>query len=303
MHESEKKIDEYLSNLIIRGDGKFEGDSTRDGVPLAHPFNSATDQGFKASLAELWELSAKPVLDALTLMNPSPEVKPHIWWCPTGFLSFLPLHAAGLYHSNAPLGSKLSDFVISSYTPTLSAILDRSSPLLPPSTPPTLLAIAPSSFGQSYLPRIADELRHIKQVMEGTLTVKTLIGEDAALENNLAHPTESALLLAGNDRLSLAKLMSLKIAHGDLAFLSACPAAKADEQLSDKAFNLSAGMLVSGYRGVITTMWPVKDQTAPQVVRDVYRHLRQFKLDATEAAHALHLAVQTHKERYCAGRR
>jgi len=217
-----------------------------------------------------------------------------------------------LYHIDAPLGSKMSDFVVSSYTPTVSALLESSSPMSPTPMPPKLLAIAqPSSLGQRRLPGTIDEIKYVQEAVGKDLTVKTLIGEDATLENvaselktsnwihfachgvqNPAHPTESALLLAGNDRLTLGILTSLRGTRGDLAFLSACQTAKGDEQLSDEAVHLGAAMLVTGYKGVIATMWSVADQVAPQVARDVYGHLTQSKLDATEAAHALHLAVQ-----------
>ncbi|KIJ30261.1 hypothetical protein M422DRAFT_80447, partial [Sphaerobolus stellatus SS14] len=273
---------------------------------------STVSHGFKEILAELWERVAKPVLNALKLTKPSPKSKPHVWWCPTGFLSFLPLHAAGLYHTGAPPSSKLSDFVISSYTPTISACLDRVSPLSSPPRPPKLLVIAqPSSFGQQNLPGTVEEVKYIEQVIEGALTVKTLIRENATLENVIselktsawvhfachgvqdhAHPTKSALLLAGNARLTLANIASLKITPGGLAFLSACQTAKGDEQLSDEAVHLSAGMLASGFGGVIATMWSVTDKFAPKVARDVYKHLKESELDITEAAHALQLAVE-----------
>ena len=46
-----------------------------------------------------------------------------IWWCPTGVLSFLPLHAAGIYSG---VGSESAlDYVVSSYTPSVSLLLER----------------------------------------------------------------------------------------------------------------------------------------------------------------------------------
>ncbi|KIJ43564.1 hypothetical protein M422DRAFT_169773 [Sphaerobolus stellatus SS14] len=302
------KLQTLLDNI------KFRADSRRK---LILESNKRTvSQGFKVILAELWEGVVRPVLEALALMNPSLRVKPRLWWCPTGIFSFLPLHAAGLYYADASPGSKLSDFVISSYIPTLSALVDRVSPLPPPG-PPKLLAIAQSSsIGQRKLPGTVDEIKYIKAAVEQSraLTLMTLIEEKATLENvvselktatwvhfachgvqNPAHPTESALLLAGKDRLTLAMLTSLKITHGGLAFLSACQTVKGDEKLSDEAVHLSAGMLATGFRGVIATMWSIDDQVAPQVARDVYRYLKQSGMDVSEAAHALHLAVENTK--------
>ncbi|KIJ51548.1 hypothetical protein M422DRAFT_158315, partial [Sphaerobolus stellatus SS14] len=270
-------------------------------------------QGFKLILAELWNGVVKPVLEALAIMDPSPRVKPRLWWCPTGIFSFLPLHAAGLYHADTSPGSKLSDFVISSYIPTVSALVARVSPLPQPGSHKLLAIAQSSSIGQQKLPGTVDEIKYIKAVLEQftALTLTTLVEEKATLENvvselktaswvhfachgvqNPVHPTESALLLAGKDRLTLAMLTSLKITQGGLAFLSACQTAKGDEKLSDEAVHLSAGMLAAGFRGVIATMWSVGDQVAPQVARDVYKYLKESGMDVSEAAHALHLAVE-----------
>ena len=61
---------------------------------------------------------------AIQLGNIGNDYIHHITWCPTGSLAFLPLHAAGIYaaddHSD-PIN--LMDLVVSSYTPTLTALL------------------------------------------------------------------------------------------------------------------------------------------------------------------------------------
>ncbi|KAJ7226683.1 hypothetical protein GGX14DRAFT_385492 [Mycena pura] len=74
-------------------------------------------------LSELWQRVAYPVLDALAITTPSITNLQRVWWCPTGPLAFLPIHAAGLYGDNQPSGSKLSDFVISSYAPSLTSLV------------------------------------------------------------------------------------------------------------------------------------------------------------------------------------
>jgi CHAT domain-containing protein len=221
------------------------------------------------------------------------------------------LHAAGIYDNGTTPGSKLSDFVIPSYIPTLTALLDASAvPSMPPA-PPKLLVVAQSTYsGQNNLPGTKDEVERIEKVVNGAFPVISLIEEHATLENvvpklqtsnwahfachgvqNAIHPTESALLLSGKEKLTLAKLMSLQIPHGDLIFLSACQTAKGDEQLSDEAVHLSAGMLVTGYRGVIATMWSVDDRVAPEMAEEVYQQLKKSKWDSAEAAHALHVAI------------
>jgi hypothetical protein len=86
------------------------------------------------------------------LLQTPPNDPQRIWWCLTGPLAFLPIHAAGLYGEDDGFGSKLSDFVISSYTPSLTALIEafRGGP---DSKPLQLLAVAqPSAHSQHYIP-------------------------------------------------------------------------------------------------------------------------------------------------------
>ena len=49
-----------------------------------------------------------------------------IWWCATGPLAFLPIHAAGVYATSiTKAGPTLSDFAISSYIPNVRALTER----------------------------------------------------------------------------------------------------------------------------------------------------------------------------------
>lgn len=56
-------------------------------------------------------------------MKEPPSELLRIWWCATGPLAFLPIHAAGIYGGTAL--PTLSDFAISSYTPTIRALVGR----------------------------------------------------------------------------------------------------------------------------------------------------------------------------------
>jgi CHAT domain-containing protein len=191
--------------------------------------------------------------------------------------------------------------------------LGASQDLTSPPTQPQLLVVAEtSSTGQIPLPGTHQERLFIEEQTRNCGKLNPLIGAEATLENVVeglkaadwvhfachgvqhpSKPTESALLLAGHSRLTLKKLMELNLSHRDMAFLSACQTATGDKKVPDEAVHLAAGMLAAGYRGVIATMWSVGDQVAPQVARDVYGHLFRGKgtPDPTEAAHALHHAI------------
>ncbi|KAJ7838843.1 CHAT domain-containing protein [Mycena leptocephala] len=272
---------------------------------------------FAKTLSELWVGLVKPVLDGLAITTPTRTDLPHIWWCPTGPLAFLPIHAAGLYDGDKVFGSKLSDFVISSYAPSLAAIINgfratsESQPAL------EILAISqPSAEGQTYIPGTQEEITCIKRLADGKVPVRQLDQDLATIDcveqgmrecrwvhfachgiQHATEPTDSALLLAKSSRLTLSNIIKLALPYADLAFLSACHTATGDRSLEEESVHLAAGMLSAGYRGVIATMWSIMDNDAPQVANDVYENL--FKTsppDPTRAAEALHLAIRKLQE-------
>jgi CHAT domain-containing protein len=55
--------------------------------------------------------------------------------------------------------------------------------------------------------------------------------------------------------LSIASLMSMRLPHAMLAFLSACETAKGGRNQPDQAAHLAASMLFCGFRSVVGTMW------------------------------------------------
>ncbi|KAJ7449100.1 TPR-like protein [Mycena galericulata] len=277
----------------------------------------APDEIFSIILSGLWLKIVHPVLDALAITTPASQDLGRIWWCPTGPLAFLPIHAAGLYGENQAVGSKLSDFLISSYTPSLTALIEGYRPQSESQAGLQLLAVTqPSAEGQSYIPGTQEEIRCIEQHAKGKVPVLWLDEDMATIENvqkgmkesrwvhfachgvQSPSPTESALLLAGSSRLTLSNIINLSLPNADLAFLSACQTATGSQELQDESVHLTAGMLLTGYRGVIGTMWSITDNDAPQVADNVYGHLLEVSPpDPTRAAAALHLAVRKLRER------
>jgi CHAT domain-containing protein len=240
---------------------------------------------------------------------------PRIWWCATGPLTFLPIHAAGLYNTREA-GFKISDFVTSSYTPTLTALVEPS--LLAHRAFQGLLAVSqPCTPGLPRLPNAEKELKLIEKLGSTVmgLHVHSLPSELATPESvidsmgkyswvHLAchavqdtfEPTQSAFCLQ-NGCLTLSTIITKSFPHADFAFLSACETATGDKNLSEEAVHLAAGMLAAGYRSVIATMWSIMDDHAPLVAEEVYSHLIcDPEPDGTQAAHALHHAVRCLRE-------
>ncbi|KAJ7114259.1 CHAT domain-containing protein [Mycena epipterygia] len=276
----------------------------------------APDDVFSHILSELWFKIVCPVLNALAITTPGSHDLGRIWWCPTGPLAFLPIHAAGLYGEGQPFGSKLSDFLISSYTPSLTSLIHGFRPQSESQEDFQLLTVTqPSAYGQCYIPGTQEEIKCIQQHAKGKVPVLRLDGDMATIgdvQKGMKHsrwvhfachgvqstsPTESALLLAGSSRLTLSNIIHLSLPNADLAFLSACQTATGSGKLQDESVHLAAGMLLAGYRGVIGMMWSIMDNDAPQVAGDFYAHLlKASPPDSTRAAEALHLAVRKLRE-------
>jgi CHAT domain-containing protein len=216
-----------------------------------------------------------------------------------------------MYNKSAKPGFKISDYVMSSYAPTLAAIINahESHEICPKFQ--GLLAIGQKNMpGQSPLPNTEMELRFIQE-RAGKFGVHLLKGPDASvrsvIEGMEAHswvhfachavqdttqPTKSAFCLH-DKHLDLSTIITKSFPHADFAFLSACQTATGDKKLSEEAIHLAAGLMLAGYRGVIATMWSIQDKDAPVIADHVYAKLfKDTQPNSTGAALALHHAVK-----------
>ena len=211
------------------------------------------------------------------------------------------------------MGEKLSDYVVSSYTPTLTAILDSST--LKVGDDFAILTVAqPSTPYATPIPNTEDEVKLV-QGLAGGINVVSLNNEEATVESVLqtmrdtdwihvachgkqetCEPMKSGLFL--HDKiLELSEIIRCTLPRADFAFLSACQTALGDEGIAGESVHLAAGMFMAGYRGVIATMWSIKDKDAPKVAEDVYKSiLKDGRSNRKDAAHALHDAVKRLRE-------
>ncbi|KAH7320486.1 CHAT domain-containing protein [Rhizoctonia solani] len=285
--------------------GIIRGSPIERGVYLRPRANKGPD--FASVLATLWEGIIKPIIDFLGYEpNQCHEELPHITWCPIGALSSLPLHAAGIYGASRTC---ISDYAISSYTPSLTALLSS----FPNPNATSILAISqeqtPGSHGK--LPGASQELEYIKKHAGGAISYAQLKDEAAtieavldAMENHecvhlachahqrIGDPTKSGFFLH-NGVLDLISILRRSFKNKGLAFLSACQTAMGDSRLPNETVHLASGMLTSGYPSVIATMWAVWDRDAPFVADQVYRRLiKDGKMDSRNSAKALHYATR-----------
>jgi CHAT domain-containing protein len=178
--------------------------------------------------------------------------RPRVWWCPTGCFAHLPVHAAGAD------GKWCSDYIVSSYTPTLSGLLSARKGYTPVKKQDikALIVAVPRSFSPLW-----DELEStVKEVstVEAALPEGTRIsipGTGGSLNWDTGGVTACALLdklpeatilhlachgcqdtenplksgfVMSDEILTIERLMQVPLPRAFMAFLSACETAKGD---------------------------------------------------------------------------
>ncbi|THU92685.1 TPR-like protein [Dendrothele bispora CBS 962.96] len=275
---------------------------------------------FISVLADLWSHVVQPILRASKINAHHSESLPHITWCVTGALAFLPLHAAGIYgfdnSTKDANAMNISDFAVSSYTTTLTTMLGSGfKPKQDPTRTPSVLIVSqPATPEHGVLPGTVKEAEfiqgyaspaHICHLTDKLATVEAVLGEMSKHEiihlachgvQDMKNPLSSAFALY-DGKLELNTLMRLSLKNAELAVLSACQTATGDEKLPEEAVHLAAGMLAVGYPSVIATMWSIGDSDAPLIADKIYANLLgRPKISESQAnltpAYALHKAVK-----------
>ncbi|OAX37805.1 hypothetical protein K503DRAFT_866605 [Rhizopogon vinicolor AM-OR11-026] len=262
-------------------------------------------------LRELWDDIVCPVVEHLRTLGFTRQYS-RIWWCPTLFFNFLPLHAAGEYRPN---GKNLSNLYISSYTPSLTALIrarrshDRSQTV-------SFAAIGQNRpAGATYaLQSVESELDLVRSLVPAVSTVsftKVTSAESTkavALRTlqanhwlhfachgtqNFMEPFNSAFLMRDKP-LTLLDISQTDLSRHEFAFLSACETAVGDKRTPDEMIHLAAGLQFAGVKSVIGTFWAVEDATVRHLVEAFYKNFcGDGKMNSKRAARALHKAVQS----------
>jgi tetratricopeptide (TPR) repeat protein len=276
-------------SLRSAADQERRGDDMR-GMKKVPPTAKAGPSRDEVVLRKLWDTLVKPIVETLGLMVSTSAAsnslsyslvykktqgtsRPRLWWLPTGPLTFLPLHAAGIY--TGKVAECLSDYAVSSYVPTLSALAEAGSrPTGATRSSSKILLLAPIE-NSSNLPQLPHALAEIS-------SIETLIGNEAVVQSDIpdqtvdsvlrlipqanivhfachgqqinADPLQSGFELS-DGRLTLSHLTSLHIPHGQLAYLSACESAAVDANQPDEAVNIATAMLYVGFKSIIATLW------------------------------------------------
>ncbi|TNH23701.1 CHAT domain-containing protein [Micromonospora orduensis] len=255
----------------------------------------------------LWRAVAAPVLDAALPTAASSEPDwPRLWWCPTGLLTLLPLHAAG------PLdgGDGVLDRVVPSYTASLRALAHarRGVPARAEPVDSALVVGMPQTPGLADLPGVGREeeivRRHLPRVRSLLGPAATPAAVLAALPGQpVAHlschgtqdlraPAWGHLALAGG-ALHVRDLWRPAHNPAALAVLSACETVRGGAALPDEALTLGTAFQLAGFRHVIGALWSISDALTAQLCADVYDGLAvPGGVAPDRAAAALHQAVR-----------
>ncbi|MBP2330763.1 CHAT domain-containing protein [Kibdelosporangium banguiense] len=253
----------------------------------------ARETVLQETLGWLWDVIAEPVLTKLALPQGS-----RLWWSPTGPLNFLPLHAAGRDSESA------FDHVVSSYTPTIRALMYSRSGTVSPWR--SALAVAmPETPGHAPLPATQADAEALASRIPGP---PPLIGPEAtrsavlyALPHvNIAHfachagsdpadPSASYLQLQDGP-LDVATIARMRLENAELAYLSACATARGGVRFANEAVHIASAFQLAGFSQVIATLWEINDGVAAAAAAGVHQELSSALTEQTRlpGAVALH---------------
>jgi tetratricopeptide (TPR) repeat protein len=287
-----------VSKLGSRSRGSFADDQDDDsergiGISKKKPKPQLSTQ-LSMQLAVLWIAVVKPIITYLGFTVSlqyylTAEFKyanklcqkgqagrqPRIHWCPTGAFTSIPIHAAGIYEGQ--IQECCSDYAVSSYTPTLTALLRAQQGASTYTADQvkliTISAVHAQSLDLPSLPYAAEEVEGVAKVVStagafvqhtsGTTSNADLL---ASLQSsNFLHiashgiqdidePHESHFCLS-HGRLTVSELMNVDLKTSFFAFLSACQTAQGSQEHAEEAIHLAASMLFAGFRSVVATMW------------------------------------------------
>jgi tetratricopeptide (TPR) repeat protein len=290
---------------------------------------AAAEEQLDDTLGWLWDELAGPVLDRLRITGPPRDGQPwpRLWWCVSGLLSFLPVHAAGRHRTQAGVvPATVIDRVISSYTPTVRALTRARQPGAVtgsgesdrPGARDRVVAVAmPRTPGASDLRGAQEEAKGLQQRFRNRVTV--LSGLQATYDTVLtalatgrwAHfachgvsdpssPSASRLLLTDHQQrpLTVLDVARLRLDDAGLAFLSACSTAQPGRRLPDEAIHLASAFQLAGYRHVIATLWPIGDRQGVELAAGIYSALDPAAVGGGDVAGAVHAAIRRMRQQW-----
>ncbi|WP_280239817.1 CHAT domain-containing protein [Nocardia abscessus] len=255
----------------------------------------------------LWRCVVGPVLDRLSAHGGTGRL-PRVWWCPVGPLGFFPLHAA-----QSSTGESALDRVVSSYTPTVTALARlRNRPRVArPGARSCIVAMRHTPGGPGALPAAEREAALAGEALPDAWTgMDETASRHQVLERlagsvyahfachavaDLQDPAQGRLLVHDHqdNPLTVADVSELDL-DAELGFLSACATSQAPLNLIDESLHITGAFQLAGFRHVIGTLWEIDDAISLELATAFYRAGNP----GDAAAYALHSAVRELRDRY-----
>lgn len=269
----------------------------------------------------MWHTICHPCLNALGIKDAvSDDNWPHIWWIPTGVLSQLPLHAAGIYKQ----GSKetVLDRAVSSYASSIKALIHGRKHRIqksrqPPSEDSALIVSMQETPGlgeRGCLPFAADEVHMLRELCPQLrlASVTPSHNKEDVLEHmpkcKIFHfaghgqsdpkdPSRSCLLLNDweTNPLTVGDIRDSRLQDDPpfLAYLSACSTgANKVGKLADEGIHLISAFQLAGFRHAIGTLWEVSDKYCVDVASILYKTLQEEGMTDLAVSRGLHRALR-----------
>lgn len=225
---------------------------------------------------------------------------------PMGFLGILPLHAAWTLDSSRPTGRRYAlDDVCFSYAPNARGLL-RAAQVAAEFQPSSLLAVtdpAPTSAPQipgaaweadvacSYFPSRGQQVLSGSSASRGrvleAIPWHTVHHFACHAEADWSSALGSGLLMAQDQKLSVADLLDLRLKGSRLAVLSACETGIFGGKLPDEVIGLPIGLLQAGVAGVVGSLWAVNDFSTALLMMRFYE---AWRVEGGEPPEALRTA-------------
>ncbi|KAL7934285.1 CHAT domain-containing protein [Trichoderma chlorosporum] len=283
--------------------------------------NLKTQSGLLSLLEWLWQGICRPCLDTLKFTKSVLDDSwPHIWWIPSGILSQVPLHAAGIYRQASK--ETVMDRVMSSYASSIKALLhgrkhtiqnlnqlsrDESALMVAMQDTPGLGKDGCLHFANAEVDMLTSLCRELQLV-----PVTPSRRKDDVLEHlpkcKLFHfaghgqsdprdPSQSCLLLEDweTNPLTVGEVRNSRLQDNSpfLAYLSACSTGSTKAiKLTDEGIHLINAFQLAGFRHVVGTLWEVSDKHCVEVAKVLYETLQKEGMTDVAVSRGLHRAVR-----------
>ncbi|KAG1849348.1 hypothetical protein C8R48DRAFT_729328 [Suillus tomentosus] len=260
---------------------------------LSSKFQSLQENLLVSILRKIWHKVVVSVAQALGVSNVRSGSR--IWWCPTAEFTLLPLHAAGAYEKKR---DSLSHIYISSYTPTLATLVRARRQVSRDGSLQHFVVIGQGNpDGGKPLECVAPEVAFVaKRLAPAVSSFTSLEDSDATVKGAFdALNRNQWLHLACHGMPNRRRPFESSFAMRDAPLMiKDIIRSNWHEPQVPMNRHLATAMQFSGFRGVIGSMWSVKDEVAQEVVSTFYDNLidDSGRLDCMRAAMALHEAVK-----------